>query len=227
MSFKVKETQVKFRRFHPRTLLWQRVLLLAYLPELWPRPGFQRNPREALSFNEHNTNKPPQNISRKVVEQLPGPPGCLPTRAHPTTHPSQVQAAGAGPRLGQVVGLRLGRAVGSWRWPCCGCSITGAGTDGSGRLGRSSQAWWCPPTINTPHPIFRSPQSFAHMPCTQTIISLSHFQSIPIQTKKITLEQEAGYINMLHTCIFCIPFLPNSWSSLSCGSKGDLWVLLY
>lgn len=31
-------------------------------------------------------------------------------------HPSWVQAARAGPRLGQVEGLTLGRAVGSWRW---------------------------------------------------------------------------------------------------------------
>lgn len=132
-------------------------------------------------------------------------PWGLPTRAHPTAHPRQVQAAGAGPRLGQVVGLRLGRAVGSWRWPCCGCSTTGAGTDGSGRLGRSSQSWWCPLTINTPHPIFRNPQSFVHVPCTQTIISLSHFQSIPIQTKKLPLNKRQDILTCFTLVFFASP----------------------
>lgn len=47
--------------------------MLACLPELWPGPGSQRNPGEALTLNEHNTDKHPQNISRKVVEQLRGP----------------------------------------------------------------------------------------------------------------------------------------------------------
>lgn len=47
--------------------------MLACLPELWPGPGSQRNPGEALTLNEHNTDKHLQNISRKAVEQLRGP----------------------------------------------------------------------------------------------------------------------------------------------------------
>lgn len=120
--------------------------------------------------------------------------------------PPQPGAGGWGwARLGQVVGLRPSGLWGAGDGPCCSCSIAG----GSGGLGRSSQVWWCPLTMNTPCPIFRDPQSFAHIPWTQTI-SPSTFSLFQFKPKKIILEQEAGYISMLHTYILCIPFLPNS-----------------
>lgn len=118
-------------------------------------------------------------------------------------HPSRVQAARARPRLGQVGGWGWAGLWGAGDGPSC--SIAGAGTDGSGGLGRSSQAWWCPPTINTPRSIFRDPQSIARISWTQTI-SLSHFQPIPIQIKKLRLNKWQDILGCFTLIFYACPF---------------------
>lgn len=121
------------------------------------------------------------------------PPGPVP--------PPQAGADSWGwPWSGQAVGLRPGRAVGSWRWAVLWLHHH---WDRDWWLWRAGQ--WCSLTINTPRPIFRDPQSFAHIPWTETI-SFSHFQPIPIQTKKLPLIKWQDILACFTLIFYAPPF---------------------